>query len=493
MMNCNLLLMASLSTMWTVVVGLLAVVTLVSIVLFLLKSREVTTLKKEVEELRDTMRMMRYEELNLSRMLHTVDKDNLNSNPSGLTPNPSPELDDLTPNPSPEERGTVGIAEVPDEVFSEEQVIEESVAEEPIAEEPIAEEPVAEEPVAEEPIAEEPIAEEPIAEEPIAEEPVAEEPIAEELVAEEPVAEEPIAEESTEEEINVNVVDEAIENPIEILESPIVDDSASSPLCEREGRDEDRDITDEASEPAPIVIGTHKQAINERRPAIPNDLFAAWFAENDAPQIEEVTHDVEKQETPAPEDVMPSAEESVVAPAANVILETTVIADESGENTPEDLRDSPLSGRGDRVEAPISEDYASSSLEEKEAINEAPETETPSQSVVLSKEDERFCRKLERLVNTRMRNPNLNIDVIAAQFGIGRTNFYRKVRELMGMSPNDYLRKCRMERAAEMLRSTELPIADVCTQVGMPDAQYFSRVFKSYFGMPPSAYREQQD
>ena len=44
MMNCNLLLMASLSTMWTVVVGLLAVVTLVSIVLFLLKSREVTTL-----------------------------------------------------------------------------------------------------------------------------------------------------------------------------------------------------------------------------------------------------------------------------------------------------------------------------------------------------------------------------------------------------------------------------------------------------------------
>lgn len=468
MMNCNLLLMASLSTMWTVVVGLLAVVTLVSIVLFLLKSREVTTLKKEVEELRDTMRMMRYEELNLSRMLHTVDKDNLNSNPSGLTPNPSPELDDLTPNPSPEERGTVGFAEVPDEVFSEEQVIEEPVAEAPIAEAPVAEEPVAEEPVAEEPIAEEPI-------------------------AEEPIAEEPIAEESTEEEINVNVADEAIENPIEILESPIVDDSASSPLCEREGRDEARDITDEPSAPAPVVIGIHKQAINERRPAIPNDLFAAWFAENDAPQIEEVAHDVEKQETPASEDVMPSAEESVVAPVANVILGTAVIADESGENTPEDLVGSPLSGRGERVEIPISENSASSSLEEKEAINEAPETETPSQSVVLSKEDERFCRKLERLVNTRMRNPNLNIDVIAAQFGIGRTNFYRKVRELMGMSPNDYLRKCRMERAAEMLRSTELPIADVCTQVGMPDAQYFSRVFKSYFGMPPSAYREQQD
>lgn len=56
-----------------------------------------------------------------------------------------------------------------------------------------------------------------------------------------------------------------------------------------------------------------------------------------------------------------------------------------------------------------------------------------------------------------------------------------------------YISKKRVAKVWEMLRSTELPIADVCTQVGMPDAQYFSRVFKSYFGMPPSAYREQQD
>ena len=49
-----------------------------------------------------------------------------------------------------------------------------------------------------------------------------------------------------------------------------------------------------------------------------------------------------------------------------------------------------------------------------------------------------------------------------------------------------------MERAAELLRNSELPIADICSQVGMPDAQYFSRVFKSYFGTPPSTYREQK-
>ena len=445
--------MASLSTMWTVVVGLLAVVTLVSIVLFLLKSREVTTLKKEVEELRDTMRMMRYEEINLSRMLHTVDKED-------LTPNNPSEMDSLTPNPSPEERGTAGIAEVPEETF-------------------FPEEPVAEEPVAEEPVAEEPVAEEPVAEELIAEEPIAEEPLVEEFIAECP-----IVEESPVEELNVEVVDEAIESPTEIQESPIVEDAASSPLS-------GRGVRGEADEPAPVVIGTHKQAINERRPAIPNDLFAAWFAENDAPQVEEEVHDVVEQATPASTAVAPIIEEATAAPSVSDIPEPSGVLMESP--VVEDSASSSLSERVDRDEAPIVEDLASSPVHESEGRAEVQEAEVPSQPKALSKEDERFCRKLERLVNTRMRNPNLNIDVIAAQFGMGRTNFYRKVRELMGMSPNDYLRKCRMERAAELLRTTVLPVADVCAQVGMPDAQYFSRVFKGYFGMPPSAYREQHD
>ena len=149
------------------------------------------------------------------------------------------------------------------------------------------------------------------------------------------------------------------------------------------------------------------------------------------------------------------------------------------------------------AEEPVAETLPVDELAEHRAHDESVNTATEEQyeeasapKQQLSKEDERFCRKLERIVNARLRNPNLNIDIIAAQFGVGRTNFYRKVRELTGMSPNDYLRRCRMERAAELLGDSETPINDICTQVGMPDAQYFSRVFKVYYGMSPSAYRE---
>jgi iron complex transport system substrate-binding protein len=47
-----------------------------------------------------------------------------------------------------------------------------------------------------------------------------------------------------------------------------------------------------------------------------------------------------------------------------------------------------------------------------------------------------------------------------------------------------------MERASELLCSSDAAISEVCAQVGIPDAQYFSRVFKSYFGATPSVYRE---
>ena len=208
-----------------------------------------------------------------------------------------------------------------------------------------------------------------------------------------------------------------------------------------------------------------KHAINERRPAIPVDLFAAWFAENEEPSSEEPVE--EKLETLETVKVEKKEELEVAQVEVQEIVPEAVAQNKAPEPVVAEVEVS-------------SEDSATLAVEGAEETSE------------LSKEDERFRRKLERIVNTRLRNPNLNIDIIAAQLGLGRTNFYRKVRELMGMSPNDYLRKCRMERAAELLCSSELAVSDVCVQVGMPDAQYFSRVFKAHFGVSPSIYREQQ-
>ena len=395
-------------------------------VLFVLKVREVAVLKKEVFELRDTMRMMRYEEISLSRMLHTANK---------------------YVGPVEESDGEVGepVAEEPAEE-SIEETIEESAVES-------TEEPVGEE--AEE-IVEAEEAEESAEEQEVEAEAEDAEKPAEELTEES--AAEPVVIEEVDETIEPAAQEEDPEPVVELEPEPAAEENPAveeEPAAEEEPADEPVEVAEEPSAPQ-----THKQPINERRPAIPVDLFSAWFAENEDAPIEES----------AAASFDESAEPVKTKSLADVVSE--VIPSEAPSEVP-----------AVEVEEAFAEAY-SAQEGELEATADA------TAGVELSKEDERFCRKLERIVSTRLRNPNLNIDIIAAQFGIGRTNFYRKVRELMGMSPNDYLRKCRMERAAELLRTTEQPVSDVCAQVGMPDAQYFSRVFKTHFGVTPSAYRE---
>ena len=399
MENCAFILMSSLPFAWTVVGCLLLVLLLILSVLFVLKSREVATLKRQCEELRETMRMMRYEEANLARMLHTASK----------------------PAVRPEVQG-----EEQDGVQEKEQECESEVVP-----------PVAL-------------------------------PGCSEIVEEHGVSSD------MPESLGSTESFESLETPE--LEAPEAEDSSSSPEPE------------ELATPVVEIAHPQKQPINERRPAIPTDLFAAWFAENEEEQdevsgglagmVEDAIAESSMVEEPAGE--VPAVEEiidevPVVAVAEDFAPEAAVVEETMAEEP--------------TVETPVAELTV---VQDVAAIPAAEElqSEEPSRPTELSKEDERFCRKLERIVNTRLRNPNLNIDIIAAQFGIGRTNFYHKVRELTGMSPNDYLRKCRMERAAELLRTSETAISEVCAQVGIPDAQYFSRVFKSYFGTTPSLYRE---
>ena len=69
------------------------------------------------------------------------------------------------------------------------------------------------------------------------------------------------------------------------------------------------------------------------------------------------------------------------------------------------------------------------------------------------------------------------------------TYFIRRFGAVYGISPQSYLAKMRMNKAMELLSSTEMPIEKISRAVGMPDTSYFSRVFKKHCGTSPGAYR----
>ncbi len=103
--------------------------------------------------------------------------------------------------------------------------------------------------------------------------------------------------------------------------------------------------------------------------------------------------------------------------------------------------------------------------------------------------DNDFYARFVALVNAEMGNSDLNIDTLAGKLGLGRSQFYRKVKSLTNYSPVELLRKMRLTKAREMLSTTDKTISEVAYEVGFSAPAYFTRVFREMFDESPSEMR----
>lgn len=110
--------------------------------------------------------------------------------------------------------------------------------------------------------------------------------------------------------------------------------------------------------------------------------------------------------------------------------------------------------------------------------------------IIIDEQDKRFQELLDTWLARHITDPSLNIDNFADSMGYGRTTFFKKVKKITGKTPNDYIRFIRMDKAAELLKDDKLTIAQVSYMVGINDPYYFSKIFKSHFGITPSNYRK---
>ena len=84
----------------------------------------------------------------------------------------------------------------------------------------------------------------------------------------------------------------------------------------------------------------------------------------------------------------------------------------------------------------------------------------------------------------------LDLDAVAAHAGYSRYHFIRAFKAVYGSTPGQYLSRCRIERAEELLRSANLSVTEICTLVGFSSLGTFSTSFKKQTGLTPSAYRD---
>lgn len=111
-----------------------------------------------------------------------------------------------------------------------------------------------------------------------------------------------------------------------------------------------------------------------------------------------------------------------------------------------------------------------------------------------SSHDKEFINKLHAVLEDKLSDPSFGVDEFAILMEAGRTTFYKKMYGLIGYTPNEYIRIARMKKAAEILSSHHtLSITEVAKRVGIIDPFYFSKCFKSQFGVSPSKYKKGQD
>lgn len=102
--------------------------------------------------------------------------------------------------------------------------------------------------------------------------------------------------------------------------------------------------------------------------------------------------------------------------------------------------------------------------------------------------DKSFAERFSTMVEQNIKNPDFTVEDMATKMGIGRTQLYRKMKSLTGLSPIELLRVARLKKAAELLHRTDMSVSQVTYETGFSSPSYFTKCFKEYFGVNPKEY-----
>ena len=122
--------------------------------------------------------------------------------------------------------------------------------------------------------------------------------------------------------------------------------------------------------------------------------------------------------------------------------------------------------------------------EEKETEN-ATEKEEKDDDTEIKKEP-LFIVRFKDVVEARLSNSDITVDDLAEAMNLSRVQLYRKVKAISGSSPNELLRTARLNRAYQLLLTTDKNISEVAYEVGFTAPSYFTKCFKDEFGVSPS-------
>lgn len=110
--------------------------------------------------------------------------------------------------------------------------------------------------------------------------------------------------------------------------------------------------------------------------------------------------------------------------------------------------------------------------------------------ISISSLDERLIQKAIACVEKNINNSDFSVETMSKDMGMSRVHLYKKLLQLTGKTPIEFIRIIRLKRAAQLLEKSQLSVSEIAYSVGFNNPKYFSRYFKEEFGMLPSVYAQ---
>ncbi|MBR5060541.1 MAG: helix-turn-helix domain-containing protein [Prevotella sp.] len=124
----------------------------------------------------------------------------------------------------------------------------------------------------------------------------------------------------------------------------------------------------------------------------------------------------------------------------------------------------------------------------KQKYGKTEQLEEQISEVKMKSPDEKLLERVMKTINKHLNNSDLCVDMIAEEVGISRVHLHRKMKELTGQTPHDFIRNIRLKQAATLLATKNMNITEVVYACGFSNAASFSTMFKNVYGMSPREY-----
>ena len=111
-----------------------------------------------------------------------------------------------------------------------------------------------------------------------------------------------------------------------------------------------------------------------------------------------------------------------------------------------------------------------------------------SRELAANQQDNKFITRLIEIIESRIDQPDMDVNYIASELSMSRSKLYAKVKSLTDKSIVEFIRSYRLRKAAALLIEENLSIRDTMERIGIESQSYFTRIFKNEFGMIPTAF-----